>query len=83
MLLSELLREAVIVALVLAISWSASVGGAASQERPSDTFRASAVSLLASFLRVNASFKGCNAKEGFAFIVGENDDKLSWRCRIT
>lgn len=76
MLLSELLREAVIVALVLAISWSASVGGAASQERPSDTFRASAVSLLASFLRVNASFKGCNAKEGFAFIVGENDDKL-------
>ena len=27
-----------IVALVLAISWSASVGGAASQERPSDTF---------------------------------------------
>lgn len=77
MLFSKLSRKAV-GALILTFGWSVSIDGAASQERPSDAFRASAASLLPNFLRVNASFTGCNAKEkvGFAFIVGESDDKL-------
>ncbi|MGY3692213.1 ankyrin repeat protein [Bradyrhizobium sp. USDA 3240] len=76
MLLSELLRQRVIVALVLAASWSASCDRAAAQERPSDTFRASAASLLPSFIQVNASFASCGGKKGFAFVIGESDDKV-------
>jgi hypothetical protein len=85
-LLNKLLRGAVTVALVFAISWSVSGGGAAAQERPSDAFKASTTSLLPSFFRVNASFTSCNKREkvGFAFVVGEGDDKLFLAvCRIT